>query len=87
MLLGAVATIVTLLSIGTGAVHVARGEVIAVLLSSVGVDAFEADRTSAVVVTAIRLPRAVLCALVSAGLAIAGAAKQGMFRNPLADQR
>jgi iron complex transport system permease protein len=33
----------------------------------------------------IRLPRAVLGALVGAGLAMAGAAYQGVFRNPLAD--
>ena len=34
---------------------------------------------------AIRLPRAVLAALVGAGLAVSGAALQGIFRNPLAD--
>lgn len=33
----------------------------------------------------IRLPRAVLGALVGAGLAMAGAGYQGVFRNPLAD--
>ena len=34
----------------------------------------------------IRLPRILLSALVGAGLAISGAAIQGLFRNPLADQ-
>ena len=34
----------------------------------------------------IRLPRIILAALVGAGLAISGAAIQGLFRNPLADQ-
>lgn len=34
----------------------------------------------------IRLPRVILSALVGAGLAISGAAIQGLFRNPLADQ-
>jgi iron complex transport system permease protein len=33
----------------------------------------------------IRLPRALLAALVGAALAVAGAAYQGLFRNPLAD--
>ena len=33
----------------------------------------------------LRLPRVLLAALVGAGLAIAGAAYQGVFRNPLAD--
>ncbi|SFC02039.1 iron complex transport system permease protein [Marinospirillum celere] len=35
--------------------------------------------------SAIRLPRLLLALLVGASLAIAGAAMQGMFRNPLAD--
>lgn len=33
----------------------------------------------------VRLPRVLLCALVGAGLALAGAVLQGVFRNPLAD--
>lgn len=33
----------------------------------------------------IRLPRVVLAVLIGAGLALAGAALQGLFRNPLAD--
>lgn len=37
------------------------------------------------VFTSIRLPRVLLAALVGAGLAISGAALQGLFRNPLAD--
>ncbi|MEP9379249.1 iron ABC transporter permease [Aquabacter sp. CN5-332] len=38
-----------------------------------------------VVVLDVRLPRAVLGALVGAGTAVAGAIMQGVFRNPLAD--
>ena len=37
------------------------------------------------IITDIRLPRILLAALVGAGVATAGAAIQGMFRNPLAD--
>ncbi len=37
------------------------------------------------VVQELRLPRAILAALVGAGLAVAGAVTQGVFRNPLAD--
>src|SRR5689334_19422198 len=37
------------------------------------------------VFVAIRLPRALLCVLTGAGLGVAGAAMQGLFRNPLAD--
>ena len=37
------------------------------------------------IVMDIRLPRALLATLVGAALAVAGAAYQGLFRNPLAD--
>ncbi len=37
------------------------------------------------VVISVRLPRALVALLVGGGLAIAGAALQGLFRNPLAD--
>ncbi len=42
------------------------------------------DRAS-VIIAQIRLPRALLAALVGAMLGISGAAMQGIFRNPLAD--
>jgi iron complex transport system permease protein len=41
--------------------------------------------TDAAVLLQLRLPRVLLAALVGAALAIAGAAYQGVFRNPLAD--
>ncbi len=37
------------------------------------------------VFTSIRLPRVLLAGIVGAGLAVSGAALQGLFRNPLAD--
>lgn len=37
------------------------------------------------VVVSVRLPRALVALLVGGGLAVAGAALQGLFRNPLAD--
>lgn len=40
---------------------------------------------ASLVVWEIRLPRALLALVVGAGLAMAGAAMQGVFRNPLAD--
>ncbi|MFA7553816.1 MAG: iron ABC transporter permease [Spongiibacteraceae bacterium] len=38
-----------------------------------------------IIITQLRLPRALLAILVGAGLAVSGAAMQGLFRNPLAD--
>ena len=43
------------------------------------------DETYQTIVLQIRLPRALLAALVGAALAMAGAAFQGLLRNPLAD--
>ena len=43
------------------------------------------EGTAAAVLLELRLPRVLLAALVGAGLAVSGAAYQGVFRNPLAD--
>ena len=43
------------------------------------------DSSAITVVRLLRLPRAVLAALVGAGLGISGAALQGVMRNPLAE--
>jgi len=43
------------------------------------------EGTQAAVLLELRLPRVLLAALVGAGLAVSGAAYQGVFRNPLAD--
>ena len=45
----------------------------------------EVDAKVETVVTEIRLPRVLMAMLVGAGLAMAGACLQGLFRNPLAD--
>src|SRR5262245_63798106 len=44
-----------------------------------------AEHTTSSIVLEIRLPRAVLAALVGAGLATAGALLQALLQNPLAD--
>ncbi|MEI5908490.1 iron ABC transporter permease [Bacillus spongiae] len=46
---------------------------------------FEVEEQLAYIVNLIRLPRVVLAGLVGASLALAGAAFQGLLRNPLAD--
>lgn len=46
---------------------------------------WQAEGQGSVIIREIRLPRALLAALVGAVLAICGTASQGLFRNPLAD--
>lgn len=83
MLLLASAVAATLLfSLGVGAVFIPPGRVLAALLQPQAPGVSHAD---VVIVRDLRLARALLAALVGGGLAAAGAALQGLFRNPLAD--
>ena len=73
-------------SLAIGAVDIGLGQVLAILADRIGLSlpwAFETRQ--ALVLTAIRLPRALLAVAVGGGLAVAGAVMQGLFRNPLAD--
>lgn len=73
-------------SAGIGAVKLSAGQVIQLLAEPLGIDlrwaVSEQDRA---LFWVIRLPRIAFGALIGAGLATAGAALQGLFRNPLAD--
>lgn len=74
------------LAVGTGAVHIAPAQVLSIFLAPLGIAPLQPyEEQQAAVLWAIRLPRVVLGMLVGAGLAVAGAAMQGLFRNPLAD--
>ncbi len=66
------------------------GDAIRILLSRIPglgrmVDTSHLSDMSSIIILTIRLPRVLLGALVGAGLAMAGAAFQGMFKNPMAD--
>ncbi len=75
-----------LLNLVIGAVRVPPGEVLGILLDHAGLPApFEFTRQHEAVVWNIRVPRTLLALVVGAGLATAGCALQGIFRNPLAD--
>lgn len=73
-------------SVGLGAMGISPGAVLAILADAVGVGLpWTFTPSEAAVVLELRLPRALLGILVGAGLGLAGAALQGVFRNPLAD--
>jgi iron complex transport system permease protein len=69
-----------LVSLCLGAVTLTPAQVWAALTGSDG-----GEGTAAVIVRDLRLPRALLAALVGGGLAAAGTAFQALFRNALAD--
>lgn len=54
-------------------------------LPTLWADSSGITKADEVIVWMIRLPRAVVAAFVGAGLAVAGAVMQGLFRNPLAE--
>ena len=78
--------VAVLLGAGAGAMHVPADAVLGAVLHKLGLPtglAFAPQQEA--VVWAIRLPRVLLAVLVGAALGVAGAAMQGLFRNPLAD--
>lgn len=87
MAAGAFLAAAVLFGISIGTVRVPVGDIISIVGSrlfgiplSDGVDEMYAN-----IVMNIRLPRVILAGLVGASLALAGAAFQGLLRNPLAD--
>jgi iron complex transport system permease protein len=72
----------TIWSLSTGAISISLSEMIALVFPS---SAAEATGTNSLVFWSIRLPRVLLALVTGAALASAGAAMQGLFRNPLAD--
>jgi iron complex transport system permease protein len=68
-----------ILSLGTGTADVPFGTVVGILAGRAE------PGPSATIVRDIRLPRLALAVLIGAALAVAGAAMQGFFQNPMAD--
>ncbi|MDF1555290.1 MAG: iron ABC transporter permease [Deferrisomatales bacterium] len=67
------------LALGVGATDLSPSEVVEILFGN------GADGVHAAVVMRVRLPRALLAALVGGALSVSGAAFQATLRNPLAD--
>jgi len=80
LILSLLLVVVVILSLGFGAVAISPGQVLNVLNPNATPSA--ATQT---IVWDLRLARVLLAALTGAGLGGAGAAFQGLFRNPLAD--
>lgn len=71
---------------GLGALSIPVSHQLSIILDAAGLGGFaEVSRAEETVLLHVRLPRVVLGAMAGACLAGAGAALQGLFRNPLAD--
>lgn len=86
LLAGGLLALSCLVALSLGAFGLSLGEVIAALLARLGLPGTAAvDSRHELVLFAIRLPRVLVAVAVGATLSCAGAAMQGIFRNPLAD--
>jgi iron complex transport system permease protein len=78
--------VIVVTAAGIGAMQISPVQVMAILLKPLHISLpVEYDEGMANVLLQIRLPRVVMAVLIGAGLAVAGAAMQGLFRNPMAD--
>ncbi|GIN57171.1 putative ABC transporter permease protein YvrB [Lederbergia ruris] len=77
--------ITVFLGVGVGTVQVSFKEMVAIFGNHLLPLSFQTDPMLDNIVVNIRLPRVMLAGLVGASLSLAGAAFQGLLRNPLAD--
>ena len=82
----AVAALAAVIAASQGSVFIPPGAVVELLAAQLpGVSDTEHPASWSVILFQLRLPRVALALIVGAGLAMSGAAYQGLFRNPLAD--
>lgn len=78
-----VLTVAAIAALGIGRYDIPFARVIAILLAPISPPEVPVTPMEANVVFTVRLPRILLAVLAGAGLALSGAALQGVFRNPL----
>ncbi|MCE7043014.1 iron ABC transporter permease [Dyadobacter sp. CY312] len=84
--LGILLLICAVISASVGALTITPAELLQIILFKLGLaDVATFEEQKSLVFWIIRLPRVCLAILVGAGLGIAGASLQGLFRNPIAD--
>lgn len=75
---------VAMICLGIGRYYINIPDTLRVLLSPLNGTAAEMDATQVSILFNVRLPRVILAMFIGAGLAVSGAAFQGLFTNPLA---
>ena len=77
--------VVTVISLGTGGAPIDLGDVIHHILHRMGLMGTGIEEFDARVLDSLRLPRILRAIIIGAGLGLAGAVMQSLFRNPIAD--
>lgn len=77
--------LLTVVSLGSGAVKIAPVDVVGVMTAWATGDRQALLGRDPLIILSIRVPRLILGGLIGAALAVSGALMQGLFRNPLAD--
>ena len=86
LILGMALLACVLFSVATGALSISFSELVGIVSYKIGLTGTPVkEEQKEIVFWVIRLPRVCLGILVGAGLGVAGAALQGLFRNPIAD--
>ena len=83
--LGASLVLAALFALSAGRYSIPLGTVFQILLAPLSGATPSWSEAEALVVWMVRVPRILMAALIGGGLALAGAALQSVFRNPLAD--
>jgi len=81
----AILSVLAIVSLSLGAFPIPLAQVGEVILNGLGFPGIEVDHQQVNVLFQIRLPRIILATVIGGGLGVAGAALQGMFRNPLVE--
>ena len=77
--------VLVIISLGTGGARIELGDVVAHIAHRIGVAGVGIDAFDARVLDTLRLPRIARAIVIGAGLGLAGAVMQSLFRNPIAD--
>ena len=87
ILLALAPLLLAVVCIGIGRYSISVTDTIHVIWAKITGQIHTVNSTDVAVIFSIRLPRIILALFVGAGLAVAGAAFQGLFTNPLAPSK
>ncbi len=77
--------VIAVLAVAVGSEHISLGAIFKIILAEITGHTADVTPEQRIIITEIRIPRAMMAIIVGAALSVAGAAYQALLRNPLAD--